>query len=33
MDITERENEKNKVKITREKGSSAFERGIVSVIK
>jgi len=33
MDITERENEKNKVKITSEKPSSAIEPGILRVIK
>ena len=33
MDITKRENEKNKVKITSEKPSSAIEPGILRVIK
>lgn len=33
MDITERENEKNKIKITSEKPSSAIEPGILRVIK
>ena len=33
MDITERENEKNKINITRERPSSAIEPGILRVIK
>ena len=33
MDITERENEKNKINITSERPSSAIEPGILRVIK